>query len=200
MDSCACTAQHRRGLEELAIPETASSQAGFSLRSTLMHSEASDSLRTPTQKDSELLQCTPSYSEWGVAQELRAAQSNSKLSHSELRIGSIKLPGIAGSLVLPVFELRALRTATPSGGNSELLCRPPSCSELLRAGGAQELRAIPSYSELLRALRSAPNTQKLRAASPEPAVSRIASSSEPLQLCCLLAPGTNIGTLQSEEF
>ena len=55
MDSCACTAQHRRGLEELAIPETASSQTGFSLRSTLMHSEASDSLRTPTQKDSELL-------------------------------------------------------------------------------------------------------------------------------------------------
>ena len=65
-------------------------------------------------------------------------------------------------------------------------------SERLRARGVQELRA-----ELLRALRAL----KLRAtASPEPAVSGIASSSEPQQLCCLWATESTFERLGSEEF
>ena len=176
----------------------------------------------------------------GGAQELRATPSNSELL-SAIRIGRTKLPGNRRKLGTPSFELRAtpsyseLLQATPS--HSERLLEFSELSErLLRATRAfrarKKLRRPPSYSELgapknselLRATqRAAPNTfgklsprgqpdrifsnSELGARTPsyqpaslEPAVFGIASSSEPLLECCLLARESTIKKLQSEEF
>ena len=163
-----------------------SSLRSFSIVDSLANRQ--HSCRGSEELATKQLRATPSYSEWGApknSEPLRAAPSHSEL----LRVrGAQELRATPSHFKL----LRATPSyseplqATPS--YCELLRATPSYSELLRVGGAQELRATQSCS------------QKLRAASPEPAVSRIASSSEPLQLCCLLARDSTIEKLQSEEF
>ena len=117
VDSLANRQHSCRGSEELAIRKTARFQA------------------TPNYFAE--LRATPSYSEWGAPKNselLRATPSCSQ----PFELGSTKLPGNRGSLVLPICELRA----TPS--HSELLRATPSHSEPLRAA-----------TRVLRALRAA---------------------------------------------
>ena len=211
VDSLANRQHSCRGSEELAIRKTARFQATPSnseqLRATPSYSEWG------APKNSELLRATPSTP--SGAQELRATTRTHSLSH--------KCVTLQHTSNKPTELLRAgpkhseLFRATPSCSQPfraskreyqapwksqeawysqfsvlrtlQLLRATPSYSELLRVGGAQELQATPSCSQKL-----------LRAASPEPAVSKIASSSEPLQECCLLARESTIEKLQSAEF
>ena len=91
-------------------------------------------------------QATPNYCELlrvGGAQELRATPSYSELLQATLSYSERLLRAT-----------RALRARIDFAGL-------PSYSELLRVRGAQELRATPSQSELLRALRAASWSCKL---------------------------------------
>ena len=110
VDSLANRQHSCRGSEELAIRKSARFQATPSYFAALRATPSGGRPRTP------------SYSE-----QLRAA-----LSHSELRIGSIKLPGNRRKL------------DTPSCLNSE-----HSESELGAAKNSELFRAAPSYSERL---------------------------------------------------
>ena len=123
VDSFAHKQHYCRGSEELAIRKSARFRATPSCFAGLRATSSGGRPRTP------------SYSEL-----LRAA-----LSHSELRTGSIKLPGNRRKLGTPsFFELRALQTA------SEWRPRTPNYFAGLPAPKSSKLfRATPSHSERL---------------------------------------------------
>ena len=164
MDSLANRQHSCRGSEELAIRKTARFQATPSYFAGLRATPSGGRPRTP------------SYSE-----QLRAA-----LSHSELRIGSIKLP--RNRRKLDTVELRA--APNPTWGRP----RTPSYSELLRAAlSHSELRIgstkLPGnrrnlgtpnllYSEHSKLLRATPNNSELLRATPSGGRPRTPSYSE----------------------
>ena len=155
VDSLANRQHSCRGSEELAIRFQATPNYFAAIRATPSggrpRTPSYSELLRATPSSSELLQATPRHSEWLL--EL------SELSQRLIRAA------------------RAVRTL-PAAIELPKLKKTSQVSELLQTRGAQELRTAQSHSKHSELLRALPETPSYYPASPEPAVSGIASSSE----------------------
>ena len=115
---------------------------------------------------------------WGGCSSSPLCEATGLSSKHRAEFGTLEHSRSLSSHSERLLELSKLSESHQSFQSSK---KTSQHSELLRVGGAQKLRVTQSHSEHSELLRAIPETPSYYSASSEPAVSGIASSSEPRQ-------------------